>query len=432
MVTTTLALRTYILVTPILRSAALRPVHMSIAPRALSPKIPPTCRGPLAQLAGSHLESSVDRVCTLASVPAANAGFIDRSSIHVEVEFIGSKHHAMCSCRPHCGVSNGCDILQQVRKSMRQPNFFSCQNDVSESSELSSELSSGPSSEVDAHILEPKSILCTSAFGAFSALRAYALSNRNIWLAALIILLAPPTVLRIIQGINVEFQNLPSPFNCSIWSSLSPALSVRFTVIGRASQLAAELLVIGITWWYSYRSYRITKNNIKLGRSLSSLLIYNGSIYFLFLGTLYLFDIIVNTASVSVKVLNVDNGQLAAFYNPITSILTCRFMLSLRQLDSSTASGTYSRPGSRVRDHAASTVLRFAAQPSDSLPSFIASFAHPVHVDSSLSETDPDEIVDDGSEWREMEELKAPTRTTRTPSCQSPAADQPSDLEHFV
>ena len=36
-----------------------------------------------------------------------------------------------------------------------------------------------------------------------------------------------------------------------------------------------ELLVIGITWWYTYQSYRIRKG-IDLGRTVSSLLVYNG------------------------------------------------------------------------------------------------------------------------------------------------------------
>lgn len=48
------------------------------------------------------------------------------------------------------------------------------------------------------------------------------------------------------------------------------------TVVIRGSQFAAELLVIGITWWYSYQSYRIRKG-VKLGRTISSLLLYNGT-----------------------------------------------------------------------------------------------------------------------------------------------------------
>ncbi|KAI1782329.1 hypothetical protein LXA43DRAFT_1187693 [Ganoderma leucocontextum] len=182
-------------------------------------------------------------------------------------------------------------------------------------------------------------------------------------------------------------------------------------IVARASQLTAELLVVVITWWYSYQSYRIRKG-INLGKTVSSLLIYNGSLYFLFLATLYIIDVIFHTASVPDTVLNADSFLLL-FFDPIASILTCHFMLSLRQFDN--------------QEHTASTVLQFGARPSDSLPAFIASFAYPVHVDSALSQTDPDAIVDDGSEWREMD-VVAPARTTPSYQSTSPAPNQASNL----
>ncbi|KAI1783113.1 hypothetical protein LXA43DRAFT_1067939 [Ganoderma leucocontextum] len=289
----------------------------------------------------------------------------------------------------------------------------------------------------------------TIVFSAFSALRAYALSNRNMWLTAIIILLAlPPTAMFIARTVNDEFHNLPSPFNCTGSSSLSPAFSIIYTSVTRGSQFAAELLVVGITWWYTCQSYRIRKG-IKLGKTISSLLVYNGLHLFpvrlmphdamisgghsklhRFLATWYIFDIVLSTASISPEVLHADSF-VQQFYDPITSILTCRFMLSLRQFDSSsTAFPTLSVPGSQVREHTASAdVLQFAAQPSDTLPSFIASFAHPVHVDSALSETDPAEIFDDGSEWGEID-VVAPT--LEAPSSQRRTSDQPSNLEHSV
>ena len=45
--------------------------------------------------------------------------------------------------------------------------------------------------------------------------------------------------------------------------------------ITRASQILAEILVVGITWCYTYQSYRI-KRSVKFGRTTSSLLFYNG------------------------------------------------------------------------------------------------------------------------------------------------------------
>ena len=109
-------------------------------------------------------------------------------------------------------------------------------------------------------------------------------------------------------------------------------------------------------------------------------------------------------------------------------------MLSLRQFDSELANPTsYIGGGTQSRDQTVSTVIRFGAQPSESLPPFIASFAHPVHVGWSLSESDLDPDLDmdwerdaDGvggngrSEWQEMDVVAT---ALETPSCQSLAPD---------
>lgn len=56
-----------------------------------------------------------------------------------------------------------------------------------------------------------------------------------------------------------------------------PTSTMIVFIVTRGSQLAAEMLVVGITWWYSYQSYRI-KRGIKLGKTVSSLLLYNGGL----------------------------------------------------------------------------------------------------------------------------------------------------------
>ncbi|PIL32818.1 hypothetical protein GSI_04935 [Ganoderma sinense ZZ0214-1] len=74
-------------------------------------------------------------------------------------------------------------------------------------------------------VLEVLGIL---AFSAFSALRAYALSNRNRWFAAIVIFLAlPPSVIFIIQWLFQHAKTLPSPFNCSASINISPAFTIR-------------------------------------------------------------------------------------------------------------------------------------------------------------------------------------------------------------
>ena len=69
-------------------------------------------------------------------------------------------------------------------------------------------------------------------------------------------------------------------------------------------------------------------------------------------------------------------------------------MLSLREFDSINASPTFS-----IHEHAHrnSTFLEFAAQPSGSLPSFIASFANPVqvHADGCSETASGSEMIED-------------------------------------
>lgn len=105
----------------------------------------------------------------------------------------------------------------------------------------------------------------------------------------------------------------------------------------------------------------------------------------------------------------------------LASILTCRFMISLRQFDSTIANATHSELGSsRVRELVASTVLQFGAQPSDSLPAAISSFAHPIHIDESLFDVDPDATFEDGYELQDARTLDVVAPVHETPSSQSP------------
>ncbi|KAM5545102.1 hypothetical protein V8D89_001213 [Ganoderma adspersum] len=213
----------------------------------------------------------------------------------------------------------------------------------------------------------------------FSALRAYALSNRNAWLRGIIILLAVPSAVT-----NIVC------YTPAVLCGNSDGRSITLfsiALIWRGSQLLAELLVIGITWWYSFQSYRTLKG-VKLGKTISSLLLYNGSIYFLFLAILYIVGIVFNTATVSAAVIHAG-GLLTEFYDP--RVAAAEYSLPF--------------PGSQARGDTPSVVLQFAAQPSSSLPASIATFANPVHVDSALSETDGDVMGADGSEWREMDEV---------------------------
>ncbi|PIL32849.1 hypothetical protein GSI_04966 [Ganoderma sinense ZZ0214-1] len=101
--------------------------------------------------------------------------------------------------------------------------------------------------------------------------------------------------------------------------------------------------------------------------------------YFLFLATLYILDIILNMAPVPPAAQDAATF-LETFIDSVTSVLICRFMLLLRQFDTNTAVATCSGFGPQVEEYMASTMFKFSAQHSYSLPAFISSFAHPVHA----------------------------------------------------
>ena len=48
------------------------------------------------------------------------------------------------------------------------------------------------------------------------------------------------------------------------------------TVVVGALRVMSELLVLAITWWYTYQSYHIMEDSIKRGTSILTLLVYNG------------------------------------------------------------------------------------------------------------------------------------------------------------
>ncbi|PIL26898.1 hypothetical protein GSI_10036 [Ganoderma sinense ZZ0214-1] len=200
--------------------------------------------------------------------------------------------------------------------------------------------------------------------------------------------------------------NQPAPFNCGVSSSLSPLLSDRKPVF--PVRLPSAMLLA------------LCDAHFETNR---------------FLATLFILDIIVGNAPLPVEVQNVA-PFLEAFIDPVSSVLTCRFMLSLRQFDSAVADATDSGLGPQLQEHMAGSMLQFGAQPSDSLPASIASFANPVHVGDSLFESElgaSTSVESDGSELRLGE---SDTNSNfpgapilETPSAQNPSGDQSLTLE---
>ncbi|KAI0334549.1 hypothetical protein GY45DRAFT_1242288, partial [Cubamyces sp. BRFM 1775] len=165
-------------------------------------------------------------------------------------------------------------------------------------------------------------------WAAFSSLRAYALSSRNLPIGLLIFLLS-----LVPAGVNAyffstfSFIELPSPSNCTALSDITAQL---MTIVSRASLMAADTLVIVVTWASTYRIGKASRD-ARLGFSFGALLLRDGTIYFVALVAMNIVHMTLNTVKPN------DFVQQASYVtvleNPITSILVSRFILNLRAVD---------------------------------------------------------------------------------------------------
>ncbi|TBU40311.1 hypothetical protein BD309DRAFT_967754 [Dichomitus squalens] len=138
----------------------------------------------------------------------------------------------------------------------------------------------------------------------------------------------------------------------------------------RACTLAADAIVVFVTWWNTYKSYKI-QQEAEIGPSLARVMLWNGSLYFIVLAGLSIVHIALT--ALEIDAIFIDDSYANPFIYPISSILVCHFLLNLRQVDVDPASESHSQSMS-------ADDLRFAAVSAGTLPRFIASLGEPVHV----------------------------------------------------
>ncbi|KAI0832516.1 hypothetical protein BC628DRAFT_1414807 [Trametes gibbosa] len=197
-------------------------------------------------------------------------------------------------------------------------------------------------------------ILPYIVWAAFSSLRVYAICGQS-WKAAFAVAL--PGSFLFASNIYLFSQN----------STIGAVLS--FLIATRSSTILSDALVIIITWWRT-RGIRktIAQTNIKV--SLASLLLRDGTVYFMVLLVMNIFHIVFS---------------LTGAKEPLTTILVSRFLLNLREADASRAIDdldAMSRPSFvRGPNDADINTLRFAT-------SFIAPLGAPLNHSSSVQGDD--------------------------------------------
>ncbi|KAI0740625.1 hypothetical protein C8Q76DRAFT_791056 [Earliella scabrosa] len=220
-----------------------------------------------------------------------------------------------------------------------------------------------------------------AAVAVFSGLRVYALSGANIKLSALVVALAigPRILDSIVNGLGVHADNWATPAACMIardnaaelnfmcksvplWAA-SLVCCVDYvctdTVIARTCSIAADVLVVGVTWLNAYNTARLS--NVDIGPTLGRVMLYDGSVYFIVLATINIARIVTSALALPVPI---SNDQMA-------SIIVSHFILNLRSVNQNAAT--------------ASTVSFVQFQrPSDGrLPEYVASFSGPMHIGHS-------------------------------------------------
>ncbi|KAI0676158.1 hypothetical protein C8Q78DRAFT_1008323 [Trametes maxima] len=202
--------------------------------------------------------------------------------------------------------------------------------------------------DVMVHLSPMLDILQYIPWAIFAGLRVFALGGRH-WLLPLVVLLLSLVPV----GINLYFyttlRSINDPiFGCEASRDIPPALARRNTIASRSCLMAADLLVILMTWHAMHGSRKL--NREVLGRpSFAETLLRDGTIYFVWvLASLVREDyrltslrtlLILNALHLTFTLLPLINGSLSPvsyvtlFTEPITAVLVSRFLLNLQAVN---------------------------------------------------------------------------------------------------
>ncbi|KAI0722375.1 hypothetical protein C8T65DRAFT_704876 [Cerioporus squamosus] len=160
----------------------------------------------------------------------------------------------------------------------------------------------------------------------FSALRAYALTSGTRPLAGIVFFLALAPVVVNYVTLGYATPVVDPFFGCSASVSLSDATQQNFTIISRVCLITSDLVLMGITWFATYKTSREIKALNQVA-SLSSVLFRDGPVL-----------AIMNVLHLSFSLLSILNqnaspnaSYITILTEPITAILISRFLLDLQE-----------------------------------------------------------------------------------------------------
>ncbi|KAI0708036.1 hypothetical protein C8Q76DRAFT_800315 [Earliella scabrosa] len=192
-------------------------------------------------------------------------------------------------------------------------------------------------------------------WAAFAALRVYALTDHLWWLAAIIFLVSSVPVATNTYAYSItSIESFIPPFNCISSLSMSEELYLALLILTRASVVLGDVLVIGVTWYKTYNTWK-TAASVAMKASFSTMLLRDGTVYFLCILTLNVLHLAFSLTGLFVQ-------TLVIFQDPLISILVGRFILNLRDLDRAASPSTATSNAAAEKWNAnASMSLNFAA-----------------------------------------------------------------------
>ncbi|KAM5530948.1 hypothetical protein V8D89_015393 [Ganoderma adspersum] len=119
-----------------------------------------------------------------------------------------------------------------------------------------------------------------------------------------------------------------SPDCKTVQGPITNQLANTFTLVSRASLIAAEVIVLVVTWIATYRRSALREKRQR--QTLAHVILFNGEAM-LFLNCLQLGFTLASPVGPTRKVLNVS--EVTNFSEPITSVLITRFLLDLQRVD---------------------------------------------------------------------------------------------------
>ncbi|TFK78517.1 hypothetical protein K466DRAFT_606914 [Polyporus arcularius HHB13444] len=173
-------------------------------------------------------------------------------------------------------------------------------------------------------------------WAAFSGLRTYALCGHHRWAVATAVFLLSSVPV----GINFSRYRWLSSTTVPILHCLPEVLVPQelgnkcryLTIVSRVCLIAADLIVLVVTWRATYYGTKLRAIKVYRRRSFSDILLRDGTIYFLVLLTLNVLHLLFTMLSFSFESL-VPVSYVTIFTEPITAILISRFILNLQDVN---------------------------------------------------------------------------------------------------